>query len=206
MKNMKSSLWGYVYAFLFFELIGILFVATLSRQDQMRLINLNHTVYFDYFFLFITSTAEVVLPIVVLLYVVFKKREILKPYAVSYALSTLVVQVLKHLVFSSALRPISYFKSSLINWHLVEGLTINEFNSFPSGHTNAAWWMYFWLAYLSPSKISGFLFGCLAFGVAYSRVYLFQHFPIDTLFGAFFGFSVSILTYYFFVLKRKSNA
>lgn len=206
MMKWKPSLKGFVFTFLLFELAGVLFVLTHSREEQMRLINLNHTVFFDYFFLFITSTAEVVLPIIVLFYIIFKKRELIKPYAFSYAMSTLVVQVLKHLVFSSALRPISYFKSSLINWHLVEGLTINEFNSFPSGHTNAAWWMYFWLAFLLPSNMLGFLMGLLAFGVAYSRVYLFQHFPIDTLFGAFFGFSSSMIAYYFFVLKRKFNA
>lgn len=206
MKKMKSSLLGYVVAFLLFELVGILFVLTHSREEQMQVINLNHTVFFDYFFLFITSTAEVVLPILLLFYFIYRKRELIKPYAVSYALSTLVIQILKHIVFSTALRPLSFFKSSSINWHLVEGLTINEFNSFPSGHTNAAWWMYFWLAYMSPAKMSGFLFGCLAFGVAYSRVYLFQHFPVDTLFGAFFGFSASIIAYYFFVLKKKPNA
>ncbi len=206
MKNMKWSLKGYLLAFLCFEFLGFLFVGLKDRQSQMELINLNHTPFFDGIFVLITNTAEVILPIGLLAYFGFKQKSLVKPYVFSYAISTLVVQVLKHLIFTNSLRPILFLKQSNIKWHLVEGLAINEMNSFPSGHTNAAWWMYFWLAYLMPNKYAGFLFGLLAFGVAYSRVYLFQHFPIDTLFGAIFGCMGSLIAYYLFVLKKDTNA
>ena len=37
--------------------------------------------------------------------------------------------------------------------------------------------------------------------VAYSRVYLFQHFPVDTAVGALIGTGVSLLVYYLNVSK-----
>ena len=37
--------------------------------------------------------------------------------------------------------------------------------------------------------------------VAYSRVYLFQHFPVDTAVGAMIGTGVSLLVYYVNVSK-----
>ncbi len=206
MNQVKPSIQGYFLAFLGFIGCASLFCFLFTRQQQMELVNLHHSVVFDYFFLGITNTAEVVFPIAFLLILIFKYKSLLKPYLISYACSTLVVQLLKHIVFANCVRPILYLKSSGIQWHLVEGLAINELNSFPSGHTNAAWWMYFWMAYFSSSRYLGFMFGILAFLVAYSRVYLFQHFPIDTLFGAVFGFSASFITYYFLVLKKKSNA
>lgn len=206
MKNIKSSIQGYIIAFLIFQLAVSGFVIRFSRLDQMQLINLHHSVFLDVVLLGLTQSAEVILPILFLFYLIWKQRKLVKPYVFSYLISTAIVQLLKHVIFSDALRPILYLKSVGIKWHLLEGLPINELNSFPSGHTNAAWWMYFWLAYLMPSRFTGFLFGLCAFGVAYSRVYLFQHFPVDTLWGAFFGMLGSFSMYYLLILKKNAHA
>lgn len=206
MKNFKSSLKGYLLAFLAFEILVSGFIFRFSKLEQMQLINLNHQPVLDWIFLFLTNTAEVILPILFLIWIIWRRKELIKPYVFSYLLSTLIVQTLKHLIFSEALRPILFLKNSNVQWHLIEGLPINELNSFPSGHTNAAWWMYFWMAYLSPNRLTGFLFGLLAFGVAYSRVYLFQHFPEDTQWGAIFGVSGSLFMYWQFILKKNVHA
>jgi len=42
-------------------------------------------------------------------------------------------------------------------------------------------------------------------GVAYSRVYLFQHFPVDTLVGAFIGTGSSYLFYAINYAKSSSK-
>ena len=206
MNTFKSSVQGYLWAFFSFIMANTIFVLTFSRQQQMELINLHYSVFFDAAFQFITNTAEVILPIVFLIWMILKKKELIKPYVFSYAISTLVVQLLKHLVFKEALRPILYFKHLNLKWHLVEGLAINELNSFPSGHTNAAWWMYFWMAFLLPKKWMGIGMGLLAFSVAYSRVYLFQHFPIDTLVGAALGCLISLLMNLIYADKLQKHA
>jgi membrane-associated phospholipid phosphatase len=120
-------------------------------------------------------------------------------------LSTGLIQFLKHFVFSGSLRPLAYFAHSGIKWHIVSGLMISEYNSMPSGHTGAAFFMFFWVAVLLKRFHWGFIAGILAVGVAYSRVYLFQHFPVDTLVGAFLGTSSSYLFYYINYAKSSSK-
>ena len=205
MKNIKKSILGYLIAFLAFELLGFLFVSNFSKLEQMKFINSHNSLFFDWFFWGITQTAEYILPIAFLFYLWKRHMELLKPYVFSYAVSTFFVQILKHWIFSGALRPIAYLADAKVSWHLKDGLFINTVNSFPSGHTNAAWWMYFWMAYLMPKKWMGFGMGCLAFGVAYSRVYLFQHFPIDTLVGAAFGCLISLFMYQFYADKLQKH-
>jgi membrane-associated phospholipid phosphatase len=123
----------------------------------------------------------------------------------SYALSTGLIQGLKHLVFTDALRPLAYFAASDVKWHLVVGLPIHEYNSMPSGHTGAAFFMFFWVAVLLRRCFWGALAGLMAVGVAYSRVYLFQHFPVDTLVGAVIGVGSSALFYSIHYAKSSSK-
>jgi membrane-associated phospholipid phosphatase len=120
-------------------------------------------------------------------------------------LSTGLIQFLKHFVFSGALRPLAYFAHAGIKWHIVPGLMISEYNSMPSGHTGAAFFMFFWVAVLLKRFHWGIIAGILAVGVAYSRVYLFQHFPVDTLVGAFLGTSSSYLFYHIKYAKSSSK-
>jgi membrane-associated phospholipid phosphatase len=120
-------------------------------------------------------------------------------------LSTGLIQLLKHFVFTSSLRPIAYFASSGLKWHLVEGLPIHSYNSMPSGHTGAAFFMFFWVALILKRFHWGIVAGILAGGVAYSRVYLFQHFPVDTLVGAAIGVGASALFYSINYVKSSSK-
>jgi membrane-associated phospholipid phosphatase len=54
------------------------------------------------------------------------------------------------------------------------------------------------VALLFKKPWAGFVAGLLATGVALSRVYLFQHFPIDVAFGAFIGMVCSSIFYYLY--------
>ncbi|MFM6915141.1 MAG: phosphatase PAP2 family protein, partial [Aquirufa sp.] len=51
----------------------------------------------------------------------------------------------------------------------------------------------------------GLLGGIIAVGVAYSRVYLFQHFPVDTLVGAAIGVGSSALFYSIYDAKSHTK-
>jgi membrane-associated phospholipid phosphatase len=205
MKHWSPAIKAFLGIFIFYEVAGWLFVSTFERLDQLLLINGSHSDFADIAFQALTSIAEVVLPILFLIYLFRFKKEYALPYVYSYALSTGLIQLLKHFVFTYSLRPLAYFASSGVKWHIIPGLLISEYNSMPSGHTGAAFFMFFWVAVLLRRWHWGLIAGFLAVGVAYSRVYLFQHFPIDTLVGAFIGVGASALFYYLNYAKIRSK-
>ena len=198
MKHWSQSTKAFLGIFIFYEVLGWLFVGSFQRLEQLQLINGNNSPLADLAFQALTATAEVVLPVLLLIYLFRFQKAYALPYVYSYALSTGLIQGLKHLVFTDALRPLAYFASSGVKWHIVPGLLISEYNSMPSGHTGAAFFMFFWVAVLLRRWFWGALAGLMAVGVAYSRVYLFQHFPVDVAFGAFIGITCSSVFYYIY--------
>jgi membrane-associated phospholipid phosphatase len=171
----------------------------------MTWVNSHHALWADYMFRFFTSLAEVFLPITLAIYFYNRKRAFFVPFLTSYAVSTLIIQGIKHLIFPYALRPIAYFANLHLSWYLVPGVDVHTQNSFPSGHTSAAWFMFFWFALLGKSRLWGLFMALAAIGVAYSRIYLMQHFPIDVTFGAGIGFLSSALVYYLMLYKPNKN-
>ena len=205
MKHWTPAVKAFLGIFFIFEVIGWLGVSSFTRLDQLQLINGNHSVAADLVFQALTSIAEVVLPILFLIYLFRFRKEYALPYVYSYAFSTALIQGLKHFVFAESLRPLAYFANSGVKWHIIPGLLISEYNSMPSGHTGAAFFMFFWIAVLLRRFSWGLVAGFLAVGVAYSRVYLFQHFPVDTLVGAAIGTVSSYLFYTLIYAKSPSK-
>lgn len=205
MNRIPASLRAFAYTWLIFEVLAWTYSLAFSRFDQVRWINEAHQPIFDVVFRALTSLGEVVLALVFALFLFFKRKKWVLPYLASYLLSTLITQGLKHSIFAGCLRPYAYFRNEAYDWYTVPGVFINEFNSMPSGHTAAAWFMFFWMALFLNKPIGAVLMGLLASGVALSRVYLFQHFPIDTAVGAFIGLLSSMLFYYLFVVKKTTD-
>lgn len=202
MKALKNSILVYFLGLILFLGSAWTFIFLFDRPKQVEIINLNHSLWADYLFRFLTALAEVMPIFLTAVFFAVKNKVLLKPFIASYALSTLLIQGLKHLVFADSLRPFAYFGNQGAGWHLVPGVFMNEFNSMPSGHTSAAWFLFFWISFHFNTKAVSVLCAFLAMGVAYSRVYLFQHFPIDTVIGALIGFSSSWVIYYFMIFKK----
>ncbi len=198
MKRLNGAWIAYGIVFILFEIVVVRYMAVFDRFDQMRIVNNWHAFKLDYLFRALTFAGELLIPILVVILFVYKKRAWVKPFLFSYAISTLVVQGLKHLVFPGALRPYAYFKAVDIPWYLVPGVEMNEYNSFPSGHTAAAWFCFMRIALFINKRWAGFAMAILACGVGISRVYLFQHFPVDVAFGAFICTSSSSIFYYIY--------
>ena len=97
-------------------------------------------------------------------------------------------------------RPVLYFKEHFPNvqLHQIIGEHLHSSHSFPSGHTITAFAFFLALSFFTKRTFLHFLYFVLAFLVAYSRIYLSQHFTIDVLVGSFIGVSVTILCKYYF--------
>jgi membrane-associated phospholipid phosphatase len=203
MIQSKKSLAAYSMAFWVFECLCIGVLVTFTRFEQMTWVNAKHAFFFDYLFRFFSSLAEVFLPAAFAIYLYRKDKLYFKAFLLSYALCTLLVQGAKHLIFFDSLRPTAYFAHLNFPWYLVPGVEVHANNSFPSGHTAGAWFMFFWFALLGKSRFWGICMAFVAMCVAYSRVYLMQHFPIDVAVGACVGFLSSYFVYYFLLLKPR---
>ncbi len=128
------------------------------------------------------------------------KRALAMLYA---ALLTLVlVGVLKQLVFPDELRPFAYFKSSEA-LRLIEGVENHSSNSFPSGHTTAAFACYGLLAFYTRRPFVQLLCIGVAAFVGYSRIYLSQHFLEDVVAGGFLGIGIAGFSYYLGNLNNR---
>lgn len=171
-----------------------------------KIINAHYTLFFDWFFLFVSYLCNgwVIIPLffVLILWKTPKSRRmrIVVVAAVSLSLSGICNTAIKQLVGRP--RPLAYFVSPSTNTEIEEGRSYavhvvgRRFydHSFPSGHANTAFTIAtlavlifgrkFWPAFIA------------AIAVAYSRVYVGAHFPLDTLAGACIGSIIVLVVWY----------
>ena len=150
------------------------------------------------------------LPYLVVLLLLFYRAGWATFLASNLLLSTLIVQPIKHIL--CAPRPLTWFAENMPNIRLplVEGVRMNYWLSFPSGHTTTFFVLFFSLSIIlyaeniKGKKILSFLcFLCASFG-AYTRIYLSQHFALDIFAGILIAVC-STLVLYFFLVKRTQN-
>ena len=126
-------------------------------------------------------------------------------------LTTLIVQPIKHIV--NAPRPLTWFAEHMpdLTLPIVDGIRMNLWLSFPSGHTATFFALFFSLSVIccaenikGKNMLSFLCFLCATFG-AYTRIYLSQHFALDIFAGILIATLSTILLYYFLVLKTKNT-
>ena len=126
-------------------------------------------------------------------------------------LSTIIVQPIKHIV--CAPRPLTWFAENMpdVTLPLVEGVRMNHWLSFPSGHTTTFFVLFYSLSIIlcaenvTGKMILSFLcFLCASFG-AYTRIYLSQHFALDIFAGILIAVFSTLSLYFFLVKKIKDT-
>jgi membrane-associated phospholipid phosphatase len=178
--------------FLCVWVIVLALVLASSKFEQMTWINSHRTTWTDTFFWCATQLGEgwfFGAVIFIHLFIRYEKALIL---AMALLVSTLMAQGFKFLC--STLRPITFFEGIDYPWHFVEGVNIHSYNSFPSGHTTSAFCIFTLLTLFTSNKKWGYLYLILALLAAYSRPYLFQHFPEDLLGGSLIGILSALIT------------
>ena len=126
-------------------------------------------------------------------------------------LSTIIVQPIKHII--CAPRPLTWFTENMpdVTLPLVEGVRMNHWLSFPSGHTTTFFVLFYSLSIIlcaenvTGKMILSFLcFLCASFG-AYTRIYLSQHFALDIFAGILIAVFSTLSLYFFLVKKTKDT-
>jgi membrane-associated phospholipid phosphatase len=178
-----------LYPYLVLLAICILLMLIFTKEELYFAVNHRHTVFTDIFFTYVTqlgaSRGCVLISILIILFN-FRKGFLL---ATSYLITFTISQCIKHLVHAP--RPHLFFTKKLHDIYLVKGVVMLDVNSFPSGHSVSAFSAAMVLTYVTGKKKWGPIFLLFAVLVAYSRLYLSEHFLEDVTAGSFLGVLVT---------------
>lgn len=167
------------------------------RMDRFALhqaMNGFHTAALDALFPVITALADGWVPVGLSVLLLAVSWRAFLMMGLSTGLSAILVQFLKQVVFPGHDRP-SMFLDHMPGLPVVAGLDLHHHFSFPSGHSTAAFSMCLALAVVVGRPRPAVLLALAAGLMAYSRVYLSQHFTEDILAGAFLGCATGTLVY-----------
>ena len=169
----------------------------------------------DIFFQGITFLGDGYFALALVIFYLFKNVRISFLLLISFLLTGLFTQILKHFFYQNCHRPIYFFHQN-DSFYLIQDFTYHSSNSFPSGHSTSAFALATVLSIVSKYnfKLSILLF-TVAVTTAFSRVYLSQHFLIDILAGSLIGYLGAVLVCWIFknqfipwntsILKMKSS-
>ena len=201
--SIYSKIKQFKYLWFFWMLVMLLALITIlsigSNEFSIRVNNQN-TIFFDYFFKYITFLGDGVLLYIFSLLLFFLDRQWALLSIISLSFTTIIVQVLKRVLFSDIYRPSRFFKNLIEegSWHVIDGVELYDRFSFPSGHTALSFCFLFIICYYLKSNFWAFFLIITAFLVGFSRIYLTQHFLIDVWFGSLIGSFISLLIVTFF--------
>ncbi|MCY7422286.1 MAG: phosphatase PAP2 family protein [Chitinophagaceae bacterium] len=190
-----------VIAFLGSLLIFASFI--LKKQTLFLLLNGDMGAAADAFFKYFTHVGDGLFWFLWLPLVVIKRGKKYLPLLLSaIVFSTLLTQISKQVIYPDEPRPLQAIADQTLV-HYVQGVTIHSINSFPSGHTATAFSFLLILSLFNKSSRWIVLGFAIALLVAYSRIYLGQHFPLDV--GAGMLVAVGTMLLSVMVQKRFEN-
>lgn len=209
MKIKPKKLYSKLHFISIYTLIGLLiclnFFLSQGKINSFLIINqLNHPIA-DVFFKYFTYLGDGILWLFLFVASYFIAKKKMWIVLTNFIVSTLLAQVLKRLFFYDKLRPSALLNSGY-DLHFVEGVKMYMHHSFPSGHTITAFAITFTFILLIKKKNKlKYLAVVVAFLVAYSRVYLAQHYVIDVIAGAFLGVCSTFTSIYLLSLFKVSE-
>lgn len=193
----------FLLPYFIFLVLGLILLALNTKAELHLGFNTFHAPFFDTFFYYITYLGDglvALLAFIILLAIKYKYALIV---GASNLIAAIITQTLKQTVFAEMLRPKKFFEG-IHDLYLVPGVENYSYFSFPSGHSTCAFALYFALALLVNSKSFKLFLFIVALLVAYSRVYLSQHFFEDIYAGSLIGVFTTLFVYYF-IQKRNRN-
>ncbi|MFO7825489.1 MAG: phosphatase PAP2 family protein [Cyclobacterium sp.] len=205
MKEDKTKGEAYLKGYFLFLIFVCAFFPFYEKGGFEVLINTVHNPLLDQFFVCITQLGDgvmLIFPILIMLFIRYS-------YAIFLALSTIIhilfVHLGKRVFFPGMPRPVEFLSG--IELHIVPGVSMHHWNTFPSGHTTSIFMLTCAVAILSPKqKALQLLVLVIAILTGFSRIYLMQHFLIDVVVGSFLGvvaaYSGRWMTIRFFSKKK----
>jgi membrane-associated phospholipid phosphatase len=191
----KQNLFFFI-GYLLLAIIAGFILIFLSKADGFFLMNPLHSDFLDMVFIPFTYFGDGFFIITLGVVLFFLKRRMLSLMILSsYLISGILAQILKYFIVEA--RPAFYLEKT--NYpHFIDGVTLHNFHSFPSGHTASAFALAAVLSFAMKNKNYSVLFLLWAVLVGYSRMYLGQHFMDDVFAGSLIGILSSVFCWIYF--------
>ena len=199
LKNLiNANRWFFVPTVIF-VVVAVILLIIFPKPDLHILSNKANSPFFDIFFKYVTNLGDGVIIAVLFVALLFVRYRYAFAFLAGSLVTSLFINVIKKLVFHEVYRPSKYFELyEAYKLHFVEGVQLHSLQSFPSGHSGTAFNVFLTLALLTKSNGLKLIFFMMAFLVAYSRVYLSQHFMIDVTAGSVIGVLMMVVFWLWF--------
>ncbi len=174
--------------------LWVLGAALVLLQDKLALhlrINKMGNVVLDWMASILTHIGDGLFLLAVSLVFLFIRLKTALILFLSFVVSAGVVQLLKHTLFSHMKRPYYYLQNEP-SFRLFDDFTYFTENSFPSGHATTSFVLFTVLAFhYQKNHLLQIIFALVAVLIAFTRVYLSQHFMQDIIAGSVIGVLIS---------------
>lgn len=206
-KTADENRW-FLLPYLLWLLVGLVLVAAFPKAELHLMLNAVNSRWADWFFVPVTYLGDGIVIALVAVALLFVRFAWAIALACAGFITLVFVQGFKRLIFSDVMRPVKYFAKHFpdINLHIPEGTQPAAMHSFPSGHSTAAFTVFFFLAILCNKKYMKLILFFLAAVAAYSRVYLSWHFTEDILAGSVLGIFIAGTGFYISKQLRRNWA
>lgn len=191
--------------YLILLVIGLVINILYSQNEIFLYINRFYSTPSDTFFRYYTNVGDGAFLLCVVAILCFIRFRYAIIFFLAWAMEGLTVQFLKQIIFPNHARPWEVMRENKAI-RLVPDVQAYISNSFPSGHSGTAFCMFLLFAIFSKSQGLKFVCLLLALLVAYSRIYLCQHFFLDVYVGSVIGVLSSMFVYVFFLNHFEHNA
>lgn len=195
----KEAFYFYI-VWLLFLLPASVYLIFNSKGDFSLLLNREHHEVADLLFKYITLLGDIYGVTAVCVLLLFIRIR----FGVVVIFNSIVVflftALLKNLFNED--RPSLYFAPNM-NLHFVPGVDLYQHYSFPSGHTSAAFCIFYTLAWFAKNHWVQIICAVLAILVALSRIYLMQHFLIDVYAGSILAVVITYFLMRYYTKKTR---
>ncbi len=159
----------------------------------MLSINRSRTPFFDTFFTYWTYFGDGWLLLPVFMVSLLWSYRLAFQCLIIAVMQSITSYTLKHLIFKGYPRPKIYFADK-VDLDFIEGVRVNSYHSFPSGHTMTAFSIAaFCCLFFSSRQWVAFPLLIIAILAGLSRIYLLQHFYVDVVYGSLSGVLVTTI-------------
>ena len=197
MSSLLKKNAAFFIPYFIFLFVGGILLFSYSKTDIALYINKYNSPTADFFFRNWTSLGLGIMIVPVVLILAFVRFRYMLISLAGFLLTFAINDSLKYYFHSP--RPLEVFNQLHQSIYLVPNVEMYTVNSFPSGHTATGFCMFCLLSLYTRNNFLKTIYFTIAFLIAYSRMYLSEHFLCDVYAASIIGVACALFIYNWFM-------